>query len=135
MTPAETFLTQVGKGAGQLPGLSPAALSGRSPGEKWLFEVEGELKGSAVEVTGQGSWSLLTNPSLWCSLGGQMVSGWKARGTGEARGHVSGQGAFHSCVLLSVRLRWGKVPMSASDAPALAMLEEAASSSSLCSEL
>lgn len=46
---------------------------------KWLVEVEGGREGSAGEVTGQGSRSLLTDPSPWCRLGWQMVSGWKER--------------------------------------------------------
>lgn len=66
----------------------------------------------------------------------------EGRGAGEACGCVSGQGALHSCILPSVYLHWGKVAVGASDAPVLAMLEEAGhqgssmatSLSSLCSK-
>lgn len=61
------------------------------------------LKGSAMEVAGQGSWSLLTNPSPWCMQFRLADGVWlEGRGAGKACGHVLGQGAFHPCILPSL---------------------------------
>lgn len=43
-------------------------------GGKGLFGVAAGLKGSAVEVAGQGSQSLLTNPSPWRRKGGDVAA-------------------------------------------------------------
>lgn len=65
MTPAEHLPLQGGECRRQLPELGPIVPLCRSPWGKGLFGVAGGLKGSAMEVAGQGSQSLLTNPSPW----------------------------------------------------------------------